>query len=111
MPPWSSREGVYGGTTEAERYAVPDEGAVGLARPGPGRPALLQHGPGGLPGAGAGAEERTVPGPGEPVQRAERGDHLRPQRIQVEVADEFPEIWYKSIVVEEEPVLEQVAPR
>jgi hypothetical protein len=57
----------------------------------PGGAKLRQDRRGVLPGARDGAHERTVAGPGVPVERPEGGDDRGAERIQMEVADEFPE--------------------
>ena len=66
-----------------------DEGAVGVPPAGKGGPELGENRLGVLPGAGDGPEERTMAGPGVPGESAERGNDLGPERVEVQVADEF----------------------
>ncbi len=77
-----------------EGNSLRDEGAVGCPRPRHRWRELPQDGPSGLPGAKPIAQERAMPGPGVPVQRAERGNHLCPERVQVQVPDEFEEVGF-----------------
>ncbi len=69
-----------------------DEGPVGRAGARAGRPELGENGVRGLPWTRDGAQERTVPGPGEAVKYAELGDDLGADRVQMKVADQFQQV-------------------
>ncbi len=92
----------------ALREPGPHEGAVGPAgrasRPGE----LGEDLPRGLPGSGDGPQEGAVAGPGVPGERPEVRDHPRPDRVQVEVADELQEVRFGLHHDRLVPVLEEV---
>jgi hypothetical protein len=69
-----------------------EEGAVGPPGAEDRGAELGEDGSGVLPGARDGPTERAVAGPGVAVESAERGNDLRPDRVQVEVADEFQQV-------------------
>jgi len=83
--------------------------AVGRPRPRPGRAEVGQDRCGRLPGARHGASEGPVARPGVPLQALEGQDHVGPERVQVEIADQLQEVgllFYHNRLV---PVLEEVA--
>jgi len=85
------------------------EDSVGLSGTGRGGAKLAQNGLGVLPRTGDGPQDSTVTRPGEAIQGAEVGNHLRPEGVEMEVADEFQEIrllFHHDGLV---PVLEEVA--
>ena len=80
-----------------------------MAGPRGGGPKLGEHRARVLPGPRHPADERAVAGPGVPVAGAEVRHELRPERIQVEVADQFQEVGLFLHHDRLVPVLEEVA--
>ena len=76
------------GDAIGDEHPVRDPGPVSRSRE------LAQDGRGVLPGAGHPIEQRAVARPGIPIEMTEVGHHLRAERVQVEVADEFQEVGF-----------------
>jgi len=62
-----------------------------------------------LPGEGDRPEEGTVAGPGEPIEGAEVPHHLRAERIEADVADEFQQTGFHLHHDGPVPILEEMA--
>ena len=93
----------------AVRDPVRDEGPIRLPGTATRRPELREDSCRVLPGPGDGAQKSAVAGPGIPVKGAEVGHHLGPERIEVQITDEFLEVrlgFHHDGLV---PVLEEVA--